>query len=606
MPSESFTEVGSHTWEVLSGVRFIDAYAEGAEGGFNGGKGGSIGGVFDIEDAQELYIYVGGEGERASSDDDAEGGFNGGGDGIKATNGGALSRPGSGGGASDIRTSDVLEERKIVAGGGGGGGDTDDDADYTVFSDSGSGGDGGPLTGGSGEDAEASSSDGSLEVDGGTGGNQSSGGSINGDFLSGGEGQTGTGGTDSPRAVSGGSGGGGWYGGGGGRSDQNSAFAVAGGGGGGSNYISTSADINERGTNSGDGYVEFTYADRPENPSISLSNGSEISLSWSAGGSDIDDYAVYRSTSSGIDFTNDSPLATTSDTSYVDNEIEEGKTYYYKIVARYESTKTESIEVSQQTELPEPDSMEHANVTDVSVDLSWNLNSSDENGVRVYRSLSGGSFDEITTLSNGTQSYTDSNLLNGRDYSYYIEVFTDEVEKSSNETSFTTDINNPGDIIADSNVRGVVNISWSSDLNNGDFYMELENLTEETTQETRTVDHQDNQVEFTGDIDDSIEYEFRIRSETEDVTGEFISTTVLSFLPRSRITDVQYSTEQNVIIHFEKIDNFEGGFFEIYRSEQEGEQGNMIREVSDTRNSVVDASVEPFKTYFYTVRRVIE
>lgn len=592
MPSETFSQVDSHTWETPPGVRFLDAYAEGAEGGFRGAEGGIVEGGLPVDGEETLYMYVGGQGERPS------GGFNGGGDGGTGEPNSGSVDAGGGGGASDIRRGgDSLDDRVLVAAGAGGGGD--ESSIVGTDTDIGYGGAGGADNGQDGEDADANDD----FAEGGSGGTQTEGSS----FGSGGSGNSADAGDN---GEAGGGGGGGWYGGGGGDvASSGTNTSVAAGGGGGSNYVGEMENVStQRGGSTGDGYIEIKYADRPEDLSSSLSGYTTIDLSWDSGGSDIDSYDIYRSKDSDIDISSTSPIDNVSSetTSYSDSELQEGTTYYYLVVSKFDAARTKSIEVSTQTQLPAPVDMSVVDFDDTTADLSWTLESSDENGIRVFRSLSGDDFTEIDDLSNGTTEYTDTSLLNGRDYSYYVEVYTDELEELTDSVDLQTNLNNPTDLITDSNERGSIDVEWESSLNNGEFDVELEDLDEEDTQETTTVDYTTKEISFTEDIDDAIEYEIRIRSTTQDTTGDFQSITSLSFLPSSLISNIEYNTDRNVVISFQKIDNFDGGYFEIYRSTEKSQRGDMIRRVPDTREKVVDASTKPFNTYYYTVRRVIE
>ena len=166
----------------------------GAQGGDDdpstgkGARGAYVTGEVHVTAGTNLYVYVGAPGRTAVTGTGA--GYNGGG------NPGSSGWSGSGGGATDIRTTtgnwtEGLSSRIAVAAGGGGGGCH------------GNGGYGGALVGGSG---------------GVRGGTQTGAGP---------GGKFGVGGTPSP---DGGGGGGGWYGGGAGNGDV--------GGGGGSSYMS--------------------------------------------------------------------------------------------------------------------------------------------------------------------------------------------------------------------------------------------------------------------------------------------------------------------------------------------------------------------------------
>ena len=218
--SQTFNFTGAEQiFTVPSGVTTITIKAWGAQGGmynsdWGAGKGGYSTGTLNVTSGETLYIYVGGQGNSSGSNVQVSGGFNGGGYARGYTSG---AYAGSGGGASDVRSSgNALTNRVIIAGGGGGAGG--------YFSDVMNGGYGGGSTGGTGDPWRW--------YNGGSGGTQSAGGAQgsnssydeNGSLGQGGN-QTATGGN-----WNGSAGGGGYYGGG-------SGGAVGAGGGGGSGYV---------------------------------------------------------------------------------------------------------------------------------------------------------------------------------------------------------------------------------------------------------------------------------------------------------------------------------------------------------------------------------
>ena len=100
-----------YQWSVPAGVRSMSFESYGAQGGHTGGLGAKITGQFSVIPTA-LWVFVGGMGQTGSA---KTGGFNGGG-----TSGSGHGDEGSGGGASDIRTSAASTDRIVVAGGGGG------------------------------------------------------------------------------------------------------------------------------------------------------------------------------------------------------------------------------------------------------------------------------------------------------------------------------------------------------------------------------------------------------------------------------------------------------------------------------------------------------
>lgn len=220
----SFNYTGAvQTWQVPGNVTKVKLEAWGAAGangvgGTVGGNGGYAYGELTVSPGEILNIYCGGSGSYGSG---AAGGWNGGGQAGNNSNG-------SGGGASDVRRSGTaIANRVLVAGGGGGGNNS-----YYH------GGAGGGLVG---QDARLHSSQSYYGP--GTGGTQSTGGSLNGSL---GQGGANTG-------VNAGGGGGGYYGGGAG------SGLSGGGGGGGSSYVGALENSGTtQGVNSGNGKVVIT------------------------------------------------------------------------------------------------------------------------------------------------------------------------------------------------------------------------------------------------------------------------------------------------------------------------------------------------------------
>lgn len=219
--SQTFSHNGAQqTFVVPSGVTTITIKAWGAQGGmynsgWGAGKGGYSTGTLNVSPGEILYIYVGGQGNSSGSNVQVSGGFNGGGYARGYTSGAFA---GSGGGASDVRSSgNALANRVIVAGGGGGAGG--------YLSDVMNGGYGGGSTGGTGDPWKSN-------YNGGSGGTQSAGGAQGSNSSYDQNGSLGQGGNQTATwgNWNGSAGGGGYYGGG-------SGGAVGAGGGGGSGYV---------------------------------------------------------------------------------------------------------------------------------------------------------------------------------------------------------------------------------------------------------------------------------------------------------------------------------------------------------------------------------
>lgn len=246
-----------------SGIRTMSFELTGAQGGRSGGLGGKVTGTLSSIPAN-LYVYVGGAGKQGAS---IAGGFNGGG-----VAGSGHGDEGSGGGASDLRLSTLIDDRIAVAGGGGGTGGWIGLA----------GAPGGGLIAATGSGTNPSGGAGGTQVAGGSGGLGYSAGS----GTAGSKGVGGTGGTGS--IGGGGGGGGGYYGGGGGGGDGVPTGSDGAGGGGGSSYASSSytkSVTHTTGTRAGNGQVVLTYAYSPTVTTFApLSTaGNQLSVQYSLG-----------------------------------------------------------------------------------------------------------------------------------------------------------------------------------------------------------------------------------------------------------------------------------------------------------------------------------
>ncbi|MEY4655518.1 MAG: hypothetical protein RL523_917 [Actinomycetota bacterium] len=234
-----------YIWTPPADVRTMSVVLAGAQGGRSGGNGSKTQGTFRSVPTTPLYIYVGGQG---SSGNGAAGGYNGGGQA-----GFGHGDEGSGGGATDIRTSTLLADRIAVAGGGGG----------TGGWVGGTGGSAGGVNGGAGASGQGAGGGGGTALVGGAGG--SSNGAATTPGTSGAAGQGGQGGsanTPGSTVAGGGGGGGGYFGGGGGGADTEASGLDGGGGGAGSSYMNSTklqSITYYSAFQAGDGLATITY-----------------------------------------------------------------------------------------------------------------------------------------------------------------------------------------------------------------------------------------------------------------------------------------------------------------------------------------------------------
>lgn len=186
----------------------------------------------------------------------------------------------------------------------------------------------------------------------------------------------------------------------------------------------------------------------PRNLQATAGDG-RIILSWDQpvddGGCNIIEYRIYRSTASGGEVYYTSVNGST--TTYTDNNVVNGQTYYYKVSAvntvcegpeSNESSATVNSGVIRTPSAPQAlQAVAGGNVT-----LSWSLPSDDGGSniteYKIYRSITSDTEIYYDSVEGTTTSYIDTNVINGVTYYYKVSAVNSAGEGSwSNEVSVT-------------------------------------------------------------------------------------------------------------------------------------------------------------------------
>ncbi len=184
----------------------------------------------------------------------------------------------------------------------------------------------------------------------------------------------------------------------------------------------------------------------PQNLAGSTS-GNQILLTWqppsSDNGSSIIKYNIYRGTSSGQETLLHS--ISNSTTSYEDTIASTDQTYYYYVTAvntMGESQKSNEISVSQSAGIPSAPQNLAASVTSKQVVLTWQQPVSTGGSAiikyNIYQGTISGNEVFLSSVPPGATDYTNSFLVNGATYYYYVTaVNTMGESQKSNEVSST-------------------------------------------------------------------------------------------------------------------------------------------------------------------------
>lgn len=152
-----------------------------------------------------------------------------------------------------------------------------------------------------------------------------------------------------------------------------------------------------------------------------VGSANDVSVTWSAT-SDASEYIVFRKTGKSGTY---KEITRTTETSYTDSTGSYGNTYYYTVIARNSSGRSQSYD-SNGVSVKIP----NRTVTMVSavdnglsrVKVTWTKDPSAA-GYRVYRSTKGGKYTKITTINKQAGSYTDESVAKNTKYDYAVKAY---------------------------------------------------------------------------------------------------------------------------------------------------------------------------------------
>ncbi|MDD5512216.1 MAG: C25 family cysteine peptidase, partial [Candidatus Omnitrophica bacterium] len=205
----------------------------------------------------------------------------------------------------------------------------------------------------------------------------------------------------------------------------------------------------------------------PANLNATINANKKVALSWQDESDDEEGFKLERSLNQASGFTQ---IATPAEdaTSYTDTTVEPGTTYYYRINA-YNGNGNSAYSNLASIATPDSGPVAPSNLSAVatsssSINLTWQDNSTDEQGFNVERSLSATSgFVEIATVAAGIEIYNDQGLL--ADTRYYYRVRSYNIEGASAYSNVADEITPESGPAAPSNLTAVASSSSAINLN---------------------------------------------------------------------------------------------------------------------------------------------
>jgi hypothetical protein len=264
----------------------------------------------------------------------------------------------------------------------------------------------------------------------------------------------------------------------------------------------------------------------PGSLSASVLSSSEIDLIWIDTSDDETNYRVERRPSGGT-YSTIATLAADS-TSYPDGGLASGTTYEYRVTAFNAEAESSATATATTFLAPPaaPSAPTAAPLSETEIRLDWTDNSGNEDGFRIERRPSGGSYAQIALAGANVVSFNDAGLAADSSYDYRITAFNAAGNSSPVATSGTT-----YSVIEDWRLEffgSTANSGEAADGFDADFDS-LVNLIEFVTGSDPTVDSptpvnssllgNDGQISFDWRIDTG--YDFSIGFST-DLTAGFV------------------------------------------------------------------------------------
>lgn len=354
----------------------------------------------------------------------------------------------------------------------------------------------------------------------------------------------------------------------------------------------------------------------------------EISLVWAnqPGETNVV-YYIYRGTTPN----NLSYYAETANTTFVDRNVVNGRTYYYQVAPVVQQTQTvvtQNTTVSNEVALTPfgntviagntafaPIMGELAGVSGSGYNsLAWSVQSNGGAavlGYYVYRSDNGGAMDNIATIDR--TSYVDYNVTPGNSYTYEVRAFnrvgrsspTNEVTLTPSGSTQPITNNAPGQVTNLSALAGAgeVNLIWSAPNGSSVSYYNIYRGTssggENFVQTVTSPNWTDTSVT------DGVTYYYQVAAVNSYGTGSMsnqaVATPYSLINPPSQVTNLVASGGYNQISLTWSIpySNGQVSGYNIYRSA--GNSNNFTQYTETSNNWYTDTSVTGGTTYYYYV-----
>ncbi len=344
---------------------------------------------------------------------------------------------------------------------------------------------------------------------------------------------------------------------------------------------------------------------------------SSIVLKWNDNSTTESGFRIYRSLSQTTGFAQIASVASGIST-YTDNGLEAGTTYYYRIRAYNDAGYSGYTLVAGFTTTQPPpeapsdlvlESADFANIT-----LAWKDNSSSESGFIISRSFSpSDQYTELARVPENSTGYTDSTLMADSVYFYKVAAFNDfAISEYTPYISAGLLVRKPPMAPSDLTVISVdytnASLIWIDNANNETGF-ELERSIPEA--DSSVVVHliKENFTSFSVlDLQPNTTYDLRIRAFNNDGYSDYsntvrLNTPLLEIPTPPSLLKSQGYTDKSITIRWNDNSDNESGFV-IERTLASDPQISVAIDVPANDTVFQDSELNSNTTYMYSVKAV--
>lgn len=187
-------------------------------------------------------------------------------------------------------------------------------------------------------------------------------------------------------------------------------------------------------------------------------NANDVSITWNPA-ANASEYIVFRKT--GKTGRYKEIARTTNETSFTDSTASYGTTYYYTVIGRNASGRSQSYNSDGLSVKLQPKDTEMVSAVDNGlsrVKVTW-VKDPSATGYRIYRSTNGGKYTKLTTIKKSVSSYTDENVSKNTKYDYTVKAYY----KSGNTNVWGTCVKGKATVTTDADAASTLSGTMSAD-----------------------------------------------------------------------------------------------------------------------------------------------